>query len=356
MSILFYLLVFAPASNAISGNPIYAQAINSHIQVTDRQQESGDHEVPGIPKISAAKTSQNNRPKIGLALGGGAAKGLAHIGVLKALEEAGIQIDYIAGSSMGALVGAAYAAGINIDTLEQIALETDWKDLAMLFDPTLPASGIINGRRVSEFLQSLYGSRAIEDLPIPFAATAANIISGKKYVLNRGNLVTAVRTSISIPVVFTPLKYDDQYLVDGGLIDPVPINVVRSMGADYIIAVNVLVPPSDPWEHPGNFTINADSIHAINKESWFPFGRNGRNNDSNRPGLLQIMHKTITISQARLAQLQIELEQPDLLIEPPTSAIKAWDFRRGKEAIKIGYDMARKVIETHPELHNIHPD
>ncbi len=357
LSILFYLLVFSPTTKGIFNNPVYAQTFDSRIQITNRQQESGNHEGLGIPRISAGKIHREKRLKIGLALGGGAAKGLAHIGVLKALEEAGIQIDYIAGSSMGALVGAAYAAGIPIDTLEQIALETDWKDVAMLFDPTLPAPGIINGQRVSKFLQSIYGSRLIEELSIPFVATAANIISGKKYIISQGDLVTAVRTSISIPVVFTPLKYGNQYLVDGGLIDPVPIKDVRSMGADYIIAVNVLVPPGDPWEHRKKSTINADSIHAINKESWLPFGRNGKNHDSNRPGLIQIMHKTITISQARLAQLQIELERPDILIEPPTSDIKAWDFQQGKKAIKIGYDMARKVIAAHPELTGaVHPE
>ncbi|NHZ85462.1 MAG: hypothetical protein GWP19_06235, partial [Planctomycetia bacterium] len=121
--------------------------------------------------------SSDEKLKIGLALGGGAAKGLAHIGVIKALEEAGIQINYVAGTSMGALIGAAYAAGIPIDSLEQIALSIGWKDMAMLYDPTLPTSGLVDGEGVEDFLASLFNTTKIENLPIPFAATVADISS-----------------------------------------------------------------------------------------------------------------------------------------------------------------------------------
>ena len=157
------------------------------------------------PKINKANYTydqlKDNNLKIGLALSGGAAKGLAHIGVIKALEEAGIKIDYIAGSSMGALVGAAYASGVPIDTLEKIAINTDWKTSMKLFIPGLSTSGLINGKKVEKFLYKLYDDKRIEDLPIPFAATASDIDTGKLCVINKGSLLNAVRASISIPIV-----------------------------------------------------------------------------------------------------------------------------------------------------------
>ena len=168
------------------------------------------------PKINKANYTydqlKDNNLKIGLALSGGAAKGLAHIGVIKALEEAGIKIDYIAGSSMGALVGAAYASGVPIDTLEKIAINTDWKTSMKLFIPGLSTSGLINGKKVENFLYKLYDDKRIEDLPIPFAATASDIDTGKLCVINKGSLLNAVRASISIPIVFTPVKYKDMLL------------------------------------------------------------------------------------------------------------------------------------------------
>jgi NTE family protein len=304
----------------------------------------------GAPVSSAAsgKPLQLTDPdmKIGLALGGGAAKGLAHIGVLKALEEAGIQVDFIAGSSMGALIGAAYAAGTPIDTIEQIARQTDWKDLAMLFDPTIPAYGFLNGERVKRFLERFYGGRKIEELAIPYAATATDISTGREYIIDHGDLLSAVRTSISIPVVFTPQQYGDLVLVDGGLVDPVPIEAVRRLGADFVIAVNVLVPPDISAETDPTAGLNADNIQALQEEGWFPIGRKKKEGTpSDPPNLIQIMHRTVMISMAQLARSRVELEQPDLLIEPWTADIRAWDFQRSAETIDRGYQAARKALE-----------
>ena len=156
--------------------------------------------------------------KIGLALGSGGARGIAHIGVIKALLEAGIPIHMIAGTSMGALVGACYAADTNIALLEDIALKSNLRKMAQLLDPklTLLSAGILHGGRVENFLKSIIGDKQIEDCEIPYSAIATDIRTGKEMILNKGPLLKAVRASISIPVVFVPVKYGSAYLVDGG--------------------------------------------------------------------------------------------------------------------------------------------
>ena len=316
------------------------------------------------PKVNKANYTydqlKDNNLKIGLALSGGAAKGLAHIGVIKALEEAGIKVDYIAGSSMGALIGAAYASGVPIDTLEKIAVDTDWKTSMKLFVPGLSTSGLINGKRVKKFLRTLYGNKNIEDLLIPFAATATDISTGKLFVINRGSLLEAVRASISIPIVFTPVKYKQILLVDGGLVDPVPIDVVREMGADYVIAVNVIHTMLSSDEKEYIEIVNSDS----SRKQQFTLGNIGSkiseyiNKDTIKADekehdkqnqvlkIIEISQNTLRIVQDVMAQLQIELYKPDLVIEPDTRCINLYEFYRGKDAIEIGYKEAIKVLGT----------
>ena len=181
------------------------------------------------------------RPKIGLALGGGGPRGLAHIGVLKVIEENGIPIDCVAGASMGALIGAVYAAGVETERLEEIALNMDLKQTALMLAPTIARSGLIEGGRVREFIKSFVGDANIEELKIPFAAVATDINTGEEMVIDRGSVAEAVRASISVPGIFTPVRLGERFLVDGGLVNPVPISVVREMGAEAVMAVNVMV-------------------------------------------------------------------------------------------------------------------
>lgn len=311
-----------------------------------------------ITDLSAESTTtlsylKSDSLKIGLALSGGAAKGLAHIGVIKALDEAGIKVDYIAGSSMGALIGAAYASGIPIDTLQKITLDTDWKATSKLFIPGLSTSGIVDGEKVREFLYTLYGNKNIEDIPTSFAATAVDINTGKLYIINKGSLLDAVRASISIPIVFTPVKSNDIYLVDGGLVDPVPIDVVKSMGADYIIAVRVLngmLPHQDEeyiqiktpefqyayeWIIKPIKTIDNTKIQEVVIDN---------NNRTKPPGIITIAQNTLYIAQDALAQMQINYYKPNLVIIPDTRHIYPYEFYRGEEAIIIGYNETKKVL------------
>ena len=160
------------------------------------------------------------RKKVGLALGGGAVRGLAHIGVLEILEKEGVPIDAIAGTSIGAAVGALYAKGKNPEAIKDVVLDIKWLRLAPLLDLTLPKSGFIGGRKVKELLKSIIGDVAFEDLKIPLVCVATDIMTGEEILIDEGSVLEAVRASISIPVVFTLAKWRGRYLVDGGLVNP----------------------------------------------------------------------------------------------------------------------------------------
>ncbi|MCK5027412.1 MAG: patatin-like phospholipase family protein, partial [Candidatus Pacebacteria bacterium] len=179
------------------------------------------------------------QPKIGLALGSGGVKGLSHIGVIKALKANNIPIDHIAGSSIGALVGAFYAIGQDIDKLEEIALEATWKMGLSIFDPSLNG-GFVKGNRLEKLIETwITNNPTFDDLNIPLTIIATDLLTGKEVDIKQGNIIKAVRASLSVPVVFQPIEYKNKLLADGGLSNPVPDSVVRAMGADIVIAVNL---------------------------------------------------------------------------------------------------------------------
>ena len=179
----------------------------------------------------------SRKPTIGLALGAGGARGWSHIGVINALAEAGIRPDIVCGTSMGALVGAAYAAG-EIDRLEEWALSLGWREVFGLMDFTW-RGGLIRGKKLFEFMRSRYGLRDIAELPMPYGAVATELDSGREVWLREGHVLDAVRASIAIPGVFAPVLRDGELLVDGGLVNPVPVSLCRALGADIVIAVDL---------------------------------------------------------------------------------------------------------------------
>ena len=179
--------------------------------------------------------------KIGLALGSGAARGLAHIGVLEVLEKEGIPVNLIAGTSAGAAVGALYAQGKNTTQIKKLVLDLGWKKFAPLVDLSLPKTGFIRGKKIKDLLTLFIGGDIkFSDLKIPFACVATDIETGEEIIIDRGSLTEAIRASISIPAIFTIVKREGRYLVDGSLVNPVPVSVAKQMGADFIIAVNVI--------------------------------------------------------------------------------------------------------------------
>ena len=273
--------------------------------------------------------------KVGLALGSGAARGIAHIGVLKALREAQVPINFIAGTSMGSLVGACYAADADVSLLEKIALTYNLRKLTQLLDPKMPIFrlGLLGGTKVEKFLKTIIGDIDIGQCVIPFSAIATDLKTGSEVVINSGSLINAVQASIAIPGVFVPVHHNGLYLVDGGTTNPIPANVVRAMGANFIIAVNVLNAP-------------------IKRKK---LGLTGSKKSDRMPGIFNTIIQSIYIMEYGI--VRANLLKADILIEPDVSAIEPYEFSRGVEAIEAGYAATTKVLpEIENLLNNFEPD
>lgn len=282
------------------------------------------------------------RAKVGVALGTGAARGMAHVGVIKALVGAGIPIDFLAGSSMGALVGACFASGLDLETIERLACEVDLKQTRRYFDLTFSRHGIVHGRKIEEILRTILGDITFKDLKIPFSAMATDLISGKEVVLSEGSVVKAVRASISIPVIFTPVKHGEMLLVDGGLVDPIPAGLISKMGADIVIAVDVTrdVEKSIRMERPkkrrrlNGLRTFLSRLTRASRVSAQEFA----------PGMFKVMLQTIKITEAKIAELQLAEEKVDVLIKPNLDDIYFTEFSRAREMIDKGFKAAQDAI------------
>ncbi|MCY1399503.1 Outer membrane protein assembly factor BamA [compost metagenome] len=293
----------------------------------------------------ASQAAELQRPKVGLVLSGGAARGLAHIGVLKALEEQGVKIDAIAGTSMGAVVGGLYASGYKIDELERLALTADWQQalsdapprkdvpfrrkqddrdflvkqkLSFRDDGSLGLPlGVIQGQNLSLQLESLLAhtsdTRDFDKLPIPFRAVATDIANGEKVVFGRGHLPQVIRASMSIPAVFAPVELDGRLLVDGGMVDNIPLDVVREMGVDVAIVVDIGTP-----------LLNRNQLDTV----------------------VDVLNQSTTLMTRRNSEEQLATLKPDdILIQPLLASFSSTDFVRAQEIIDAGY-RATRVLDT----------
>lgn len=243
--------------------------------------------------------------KIGLALGGGSARGFAHIGVLKVFEEAGIKIDYVAGTSMGALIGAFYASGMKLKMMERLVRAVgrrNWMDLSF------SKMGFISGRKIEQIIYLLTRRNTFEDLKIPLAVVAVDLYSGEKVIFREGLVCTAVRASISIPGYFVPVELGDKLLVDGAVLDRVPAGVAREMGADFVIAVD-----------PGVF-VQTEKINTV----------------------LDVITRSFDIMVREIVQHHIH--DADVVIKPDLAGIAPSHFEKAAEAIKIGEAAARESL------------
>jgi NTE family protein len=261
------------------------------------------------------------KKKVGLALGGGAARGLAHIGVLDVLKKEGIPIDFIAGTSAGAVIGAAYARKQSPGEMMQAILNTNWKKMAPLIDPSLPRTGLIKGNKIRSLIAAYIGGDIeFSDLKIPFACVATDIDSGEEVVIDSGSVPDALRASISLPGIFNVVKHGERYVVDGGLTTPVPVEVVRRMGADFIIAVNV---------NPGVY----GRVRKIYRQ---------RIDAHQEPTIIQVMMQSLYITAFAVAQHA--LENADVVIEPDVAHVGGADFQKAPELIQHGRDAAQKAL------------
>ena len=255
------------------------------------------------------------RKIVGLALGSGAARGLAHIGVLEVLEREGIPIDMIAGTSAGAVVGAMYAQGKDTNLIKKLALDLGWKRLAPLADLALPKTGFIEGKKIKEQLKLIIGDVKFSDLNIPFACVATDVMTGEEVIINQGSVLEGVRASISIPVIFTVANWKGKYLVDGGLVNPVPVSVLKNMGADFIIAVNVIP----------NFKMRINQKEKLKE-----------------PNLFNVLIQCIYIGAYLL--VRTSLKEADIAIEPQLVHVGASEFRKAEECISQGRKAAEQAI------------
>ncbi|MBM2886042.1 patatin-like phospholipase family protein [Chromobacterium phragmitis] len=243
--------------------------------------------------------------KIGLALGGGAAKGFAHIGVIKVLEGAGIVPDIITGTSAGSVVGSLYASGLNGVQLQQRAMALDQADLT---DWTLSTKGVLKGEKLQNWINAQVGNKPLEKLPRPFGAVATELDSGRKVVFRVGNTGQAVRASASIPNVFLPVKIGGKRYVDGGLVSPVPVSAAKEMGAQFVIAVDITARPK-----PGK---------AV--------------------GFLSMLDQSLNIMNG--PALALELKQADVVIRPDVLDIGSADFDSRNQAILEGEKAAQQML------------
>lgn len=297
--------------------------------------------------------------KLGIALSGGTAKGLAHIGVLEALEKNKIKVDYLAGTSMGAVVGALYSSGIPIKALKKIAIETKWENLV---DFTLPDRGILSGEKIENFLRNLLKNKKFEDLNIPLAVVAADVQNGEKVIFKKGDVASALRASISIPSIFVPYEYRNRILVDGGVVAPVPVDTVRSMGAEVVIAIDFstrmkdVIISSKPKENKGfmkkikkkMIIQEIDEINKyLSKKKNVPWIIKNLMENPRRiidflgkhklkgSELLKITSNSFSIMANELSKFA--LISADYVIRPQLSGYYKFDFGRVKGIIRKGY-------------------
>jgi NTE family protein len=242
---------------------------------------------------------------------------MAHIGVIEVLEREKIHIDMIAGTSAGAVIGAFFAQGKNANDMKKLARNWNWKQRAQIIDLSLHKSGFIAGKKVKKFLRSIIGDIDFRDLRLPFACVATDITTGDEVVINQGSVLEAVRASISMPILFTPVKWQGRYLVDGGLVDPVPVNVLKDMGADFIIAVNV-----------------TPRISTVHERIYL--GKNDIEEEpvTKEPSIFNIVMKMSGITNTQI--VENSLESADVIIEPQLVGIGLGDFSHIKECILQG--------------------
>lgn len=291
-----------------------------------------------------------SRPRIGVALSGGGAAAMAHIGVLEEFAAAAIPIDCVSGTSAGAMVGAAFAAR-QLDAFRDTLCSLTRGRVLRLFDPTWPHTGLLEGRRALELVRPYLGER-IERLPVSYAAVAADLQSGEEVILDEGDVVEAVRASIAIPGLFTPLRRRGRLLADGGLVNPVPVDVARQLGADFVVAVSVLNLPVDVLP-------NGNARRRLTQQ-WLErlFARENtkraldsivetRQKPDAELGLIDVLSRASTVVQARIAAARLREQPPGYLITVPVPTMGLFDFHRTAEAVAAGRSAARQAL---PEL------
>jgi len=290
------------------------------------------------------------RTRIGLALGAGAARGWAHIGVLRALKQAGIVPDIVAGTSIGAVVGGCFAAG-RLDELEGFCRDLTRRKVFGYLDVNLSGSGLILGQRVVDRLEAHLAGLAIDKLAPRFVAVATEMGTGQEHWLSRGALVDAMRASYAIPGIFSPVNVDGRWLFDGALVNPIPVSVCRALGARYVIAVNL---NSDLCGrgaiHPDSAAVGAPTADSTRPVFSKPAARKLLQRQlfgggEGGPGISTVMVDAFNIVQDRIARSRLAGDPPDAIINPRLAGIGLFDFHRADELILRGIAATQRDLE-----------
>jgi NTE family protein len=275
--------------------------------------------------------------RLGLALGSGSARGWAHIGVIRALEERGIKPDMICGSSIGALVGAAYASG-ELDRLEQWVTGLAWTTVVRLMDLTW-RGGLIRGTRLFALFRTILEDREIDELPIPYGAIATELYSGRELWLRHGKVLEAVRASCAMPGLFTPVVRDGALLVDGGLVNPVPVSMCRALGADVVVAVDLSWGKLGPYRRGRERQVAPRETPGwLDKlrPGWVPGKGKTHENEPSIPSIFDVFLTSLDIVEMRVARSRLAGEPADVLITPLLPDFATMDYHRAREAISEG--------------------
>ncbi|UHC17955.1 patatin-like phospholipase family protein [Methylobacterium currus] len=322
---------------------------------------------PPLPKAPLPKPplpKPPRRAKVGLALGGGAARGWSHIGAIEVLQEAGIAIDVVAGCSIGAAVGACHAAG-KLGELREFALSLTKRRVMGLLDFHISGSGLIAGERLRRLLERDLGHARIEELPLTFAAVATELGTGHEIWLTRGGLVEAVRASYALPGIFDPVKIAGRWLMDGALVNPVPVTAARALGADVVLCVNLngdmrvrgTVIQSHGAEGADAVMEAAAEAAAMPEEPrrW-PLIGGRRTRPKPRPeigapsGIASVMVDAFNITQDRISRSRLAGDPPDVMINPKLAQMGLFEFHRAEECIELGRQATRRML---PEIHEM---
>jgi NTE family protein len=291
-----------------------------------------------------------HKPRIGLALGGGSARGWAHIGVIRTLAEAGVVPDMVCGTSVGAFVGAAYVDG-DLDRLEQWARSLKLQAVVGFLDFSL-GGGLIKGEKLIEFFRSHFVDIPISELPLPFATVATDLQSGREIWLQAGMVSEAVRASIALPGLFTPVEHEGRWLVDGGLVNPVPVSLCRAMGADLVIAVDLnsdivgkhLRKARAAETAPDHAGSVGETMLARIQSGMATLGITSSNAPDNRPSMLDVLASGINIMQQRITRSRLAGDPADVLIAPRLAEFGLMEFHRAAIAIETGSRAAKQAL------------
>ncbi|MCK4661646.1 MAG: patatin-like phospholipase family protein [Bacteroidales bacterium] len=286
---------------------------------------------------------------ISLVLSSGGARGIAHIGAIEELEKQGFEIKSIAGTSMGALVGGMYAAG-KLDVYKEWMCSLDKMDVFNLIDFTLSLNGLIKGEKILKEMKKIIPDRNIEDLPIPYSVVATDIINGKEVIFESGSLYDAIRASISIPTVFTPFNKNGLKLVDGGVLNPIPINRVKRQDNDILIVVNV---GADKIHETPNIKETISEIDKKHNKYLTKIHDTINNiipkNKTDKLGYYNLLNKTTSLMLQEISKFTLEKYKYDILIEIPKTAYGTYDFYKSNEIIELGINETKKALQKYFE-------